>query len=136
MQLQLPALTEHRAQRIRRIFQSLAWIFILEFFGIPIPRSASGGRLGRGLSNISGWSISRWCSSPKKQNRWKRIGHVLRKGHQLELMPENLYRNPVAFFVSKLSLCFDFPDSCVDLCRAHLSRKAYQKVVGVFSGIL
>src|SRR5438067_5976213 len=87
-------------------------------------------------SPISRRSASRWCSSPEKQDRWERVGHVLRKAYQLELVSNNLYRNPVAFFVSKLSLRLNLPDNCIHLCWPNLSWQPYQKEVSILFWVL
>src|SRR6516225_7134884 len=130
MRLRLSAQAEHRPRDIRRTFQrspSVSSWNSLGFRFLAAPRVV--GLAER--SPVSRWAASRWCSSTKKQDRWERVRHVLRKAHQSELVSKNLYRNPIAFFVSKLSLPLNLPDNCVHLRGLNLSWQPYQKVVSI-----
>src|SRR5205085_12187183 len=88
------------------------------------------------FSRIRQRAVSGWCSSPKKQNRWERIGHILGKARQVELVAKDCYRNPVAFFVSKLSLRLDLTNNYIQSRWVNLSWYPNQKEVSILRWVL
>ena len=57
---------------------------------------------------------SRLRSGSKKQNRRKGIGHVLRKEHEVKLVPKNADGHAIGLDIFKFSLCLNPPNSDVD----------------------